>query len=390
MSEDRTRPYSKEEFDNLIEEGHQEQVRVNKLFEENKKLQAEIMNKKLKIQSEEVNRMSSIQESLEEEDITERKFSKSKMLKELEDRKNSVLFLNEKISKHFIAAPSSLIVIPSMTNNGKSTLTAHISEALVNDNKRVLILSNEEKEEDVRARISCLRTNVSFGDYKTNKCSTDEIETVLVDAEKLANEKKLIVISPQNEADAYKVTTVKGVMTTLEKAKGNFDAVLIDYYTNVNMSEVGTTDPWHVNNTLASKLNIFKDSAPFPMFVFAQCDAIRTDKKVDNKGQLDFESNHPMYRWKGGKSILLYATDIIELVKDFENSCSVLFAHKVRFSHGDLLRLHTLPFDKKQQRFVEMTAEWDAAATISKVTRKSKDEVIDSGLGDIFKEKKDD
>jgi hypothetical protein len=94
-----------------------------------------------------------------------------------------------------------------------------------------------------------------------------------------------------------------------------------------------------------------------------------------------------MYRWKGGQNLLVYATDIIELVRDFDNSCSFLFAHKVRFSHGDLERLHMLPFDRKMQRFVEWSAEFDASVTVSKVTRESREKEKDMGFKDIFKEK---
>ena len=379
--------FTRDEFEQKLEESYEKNLRTETLLQENKQINAEIQNKKLKLQKGEIDRISNIQEKIEDEDLSKRKFNKERMLKNLDDRKNAIVFLNENISEHFIAAPGSLIVIPSMTNNGKSTLTAHVSEAIIKDNKRILILSNEESEEDVRARVSCLRTNVSFGDYKTNKCTQEQIDKVLDDGESIANSGQFVVISPKNEADAYKVTTVKGVISTMEKAKGKFDAVILDYYTNVNMGEFGSVEPWHVNNALASELNIFKDTAPFPIFAFAQCEGFRTDKKVDDKGSLDYASQHPMYRWKGGKNILTYATDIIELTKDFENSCSFLFAHKVRFGHGNLIRLHHLPFDKKMQRFTKWSPEHDASVTASRVTRNTQDKLKSAGLADIFKEK---
>lgn len=385
MSDDtNNRPFTKEEFEQELQESYDNNLKTETLLQENKQINAEIQNKKLKMQKDEIDRISAIQDSLEDEDLSQRKFSKERMLKSIDDRKNAVIFLNEDISEHFVAAPGSLIVVPSMTNNGKSTMTAHITEALIKDNRRVLILSNEESEEDVRARVSCLRTNISFGDYKTNKCSPEQIETVLNDAEELANSGVFVVISPKDEKDAYKVTTVKGVITTMEKAKGKFDAVLLDYYTNVNMSEFGVVEPWHVNNRLATELNIFKDTAPYPIIAFAQCEGIKSEKKVEDKANLDFDSNHPMYRWKGGKSILTYATDIIELVKDFDNSTSILFAHKVRFGHGELERLHVLPFDKKMQRFTRWTPEFDAKVTASKVKRISQEKGKELDLANVF------
>ena len=377
-----------EEMAKKMQEVYDKNVKTQQLVNENRELQAEIHNQKLKIQKKEIEKVSRLHTELEQEDLTNRSFDKQRMLKEIEDRKNAVIFLNERISKHFIAAPGSLIVIPSMTNNGKSTLTAHIAEAIVNQNKKVLILSNEEKEEDVRARISCLRTKVSFGDYKTNKCTLEDIEKVLNDAEFMSKDAKLVVISPKNESDAYKVTTVRGVMATLEKAKGKFDAVIIDYYTNVNISEVGAQDPWTVNNALASELNVFKDSSPFPIIAMAQCDSLRNEKNKQELDDSDFEAQHPMYRWKGGKSIIIYATDIIELKKDFENSRSYLYAHKVRFGHGDLLRGHVLYFDKKMQRFSEWTPQIDAQVTASKAIRQTREQSAQIGLSTVFEEKK--
>jgi len=274
----------KEQFNDSFEKEIEEQAKYSKILEDNKKKSAIIQNVKLTMQAEAMEELAFLQESLKNEDLTKRSFE------------------------------------PSMTSNGKSTMTAHVAEALVNQGKKTLILSNEEAEHDVRARISCLRTNVSYGTYKQGKCTPEEEEKVRLDTEDLVNKGTLVVISPVNKIDSYKVTTVKGVMSTLEKAKGYFEAVILDYYQNVNISEMGTQEPWHVNNKLASEINIFKDSAPFPIIVFAQCKGIKSDTKVEDKANLDFEGSHPMYRWKGGSEILTYATDIVELTKDYKNA----------------------------------------------------------------------
>ena len=372
----------KKQFHEEITGSYEKNVEIEKIQQENREMGAVINNKKMKSHIKELAESEKIQQEIEKEDLTNRKFNREGMKKDIQDRKNAVKFFSESLSKDLIAAPGSLILIASMTNNGKSTFTAHIAETLIDENKKVLILSNEEKEQDVRARVSCLRTNVSFGDYKTNNCTDEEVEKVIDDAEKLSS--RLVVISTANKSDAYKVTTVKGVMTTLEKAKGIFDAVIIDYYTNVNMTETGTQEPWHVNNQLASELNIFKDTAPFPIILFAQCEGLKTDKKLESKSQKDYANNHPRYRWIGGKSIILYATDIAELERDFEKNCSILFLHKVRFGHGNLTQKHVFPFDKKMQRFIRnMTPEWDAKVTAQIALRKTQKDLEEMGLGNI-------
>jgi hypothetical protein len=379
---------SKEEFKEFLVESHEKSVEIEQIQQENREMGAKISNQQMKGKLKELEKSNRLKQELENEDLISRKFSRDKMKKDIEDRKNAVTFFNEEVSEDVIAAPGSLIVVASMTGNGKSTFTAHIAEQLVQEDKRVLILSNEEKEQDVRARVSCLRTGVSFGDYKNNKCTEEEYDTVLDDAEIVAE--RMVVISTDNEIDAYKVTRVDGVMKTLEKAKKDFDAVIIDYYTNVNMTEYGTQEPWHVNNKLASELNVFKDSAPFPIIVFAQCEMLKTDKKVEHKAQKDYANNHPKYRWIGGKSITLYATDILELEKDFDNSCSILFAHKTRFGHVSLEQMRVLPFDKKQQRFLgNMTPEWDAKVTAEKAKRKTQEDVQKYDLGNLTLQRND-
>lgn len=372
----------KKEFNESITEDYEKSVEIEKINKENFEMNAKLRNKKMRSEIKEIERSDRLQEEIENEELINRRVSRAKMKKDQEDRKKAVTFVNKTVSKDIIAAPGSLIVIASMTGNGKSTLTAKISDTLINEEKRVLVLSNEEKEQDVRARVSCLRTGISFGDYKNNKCTEEEYERVIDDAEEISD--RLIVIATATETDAYKVTRVDGIMTTLKKAKKHFDAVIIDYYQNVNMTEKGTTEPWHVNNRLASELNIFKDSAPFPIFVFAQCEMLKTEKKIDHKSQKDYANNHPKYRWVGGRGITLYATDILELERDFDNSCSILFAHKVRFSHGDLNPMKILPFDKKNQMFQdEMTAEWDAKVTAEKAKRRTQEDVEKYDLGNL-------
>jgi cytoplasmic iron level regulating protein YaaA (DUF328/UPF0246 family) len=389
MSEENNSNFSAEEFEKKIHQMREETVKTDKIIDENRKINAHIQNTRLKLQKIELEKIEKIQDQLQHVDITDDDWNSDRLEKDIKDRQNAITFFNKKLSKHFLPAPGSLILIPSMTNNGKSTFTAHLAEALVNENKKVLILSNEEKDSDIRARISCLRTGISFGRLKANKCNEEEQQKIINDTLILSSKKLLKVISPSDEVKGYMVTTVKGIMNTLEKAKGNFDAVLIDYYTNVNMSELGQIEPWHVNNRLASELNIFKDTCPYPIIMMAQCTGIKSDKKDQDKSNLDFDSNHPMYRWKGGQSIILYATDIIELTKDYNNNRSILFAHKVRFSHGDLERKHFLQFDKKMQRFVEMTPELDAQSISEKVTRLTKEKSKEMGLDKIFQDRKD-
>jgi hypothetical protein len=365
-----------------MQANYEKDIKRQALFEENKDMEQELKNERLKDQVQRKNKMQALRKNVEDEDFFSRGFDESKMRKDIEDRKNAVTFINKGISEHYIAAPGSLIVIPSMTNNGKSTLTAQIAETLVSEGKKVLILSNEESEEDCRARVSCLRTFVSFGDYKTSKCSDEQYNKVIQDVKYLVEEQLFVVIAPKTEEDAYKVNTVEGVMAMLEKANGVFDAVIVDYYTNVNKTEKGQVDPWHVNNEFATQLNTFKNTATYPIILTAQCNSVPSKKGETTHA--DMEAVHPAYRWKGGTNILTYATDIIELKREYDKSHSLLFAHKVRFAHGTLNRGQTLWFDKDMQRFIEKwTSEFAAKVTADRTERsEERDAQYQSLLGE--------
>ena len=94
MSDDmKNRPFTKEEFERELEQSYESNLETETLLQENKQINAKIQNKKLKMQSEEIDRISAIQDSLEDEDLSQRKFNKSRMLKSIEDRKNAVIFL---------------------------------------------------------------------------------------------------------------------------------------------------------------------------------------------------------------------------------------------------------------------------------------------------------
>lgn len=366
-------------------QGHfDKSAQTNKIIEENKELNALVQNKNLKNKSAQLEKSERLQRQVAEQDVLGRAFDKSRMLQDIEDRKRSVTFINPELSKHFILAPHSLFLVTGMTNNGKSTFVAHVAAALVKEQKKVLVLSNEEFEQDFFARVACLIINISFGDYKASTLTSDQNNSVVDAAEKLSQSGLLTVVSTNDDVDSYRVNTVEGVITTLKQVNNRVDCVLLDYYQNVSNTERGISDPWNANNLLASELNSIKWNISFPVIVMAQCKGIQSTK--EDKASLDFESNHPMYRWKGGQKILEVATDIVELVRDFDNSCSHLFMHKIRFSHGGIQRGHVLAFDKKMQRYQTWTPEFDLSLTKEKLVRRERKKELEFGMDKIFDE----
>ena len=368
-----------EELDEQLEQAYEKSKEISKLEDENKELNAKVRNVKLKRQASDLQKAVETTERIKQENILDRKADIESMQQDVEDRKRAITFIDTDLSKQIILAPHSLSIFCAMTGHGKSTLVAAVATPLINEGKRVLILSNEEIDNDVRARVSCLRVGVSFGAYKSNRCTQDQVDMVKNDAKSI--EHLLIVISNKNDDDTYRTTDINGIIETLKSVNGHIDLGILDYYQNANEEAGGMTEPWHNNNKLASNLNTLKNSLSFPLAVFAQCKSMDNKEKKDE----DFEASHPVYRWIGGTKILIYATDIIELARDFNNSRSRLYIHKRRFQDGEFKPVHTLGFDKKMQRFVKYTPEFDANIGMEKVLEKQaerdKDRLKKLGLG---------
>src|SRR5271165_5524049 len=83
-----------------------------------------------------------------------------KMLKE------RMTLINESLTAAIPFTRENLYLFCAYTGSGKSTVAANISWPLWRQQKKVLVISNEETDEDVLFRIACLEKGFSFNDYK--------------------------------------------------------------------------------------------------------------------------------------------------------------------------------------------------------------------------------
>jgi len=338
-----------------VKELNEEQKALGSTIEENKKIKTELDNQILKKRKEESDKTKNLKSLIESEDLLDIKVDIKRVIRDIEDRKQVIQFLFPGTEDVVLIAPHSMPLICGMTNNGKSTLTAAIAAPLVSSGQKVLIMCNEEASSDARARVSCIRTKISYGSYKNNKLSPDQYLAVVKDIK--AMEENLIVLGNEDDINSYRTTNVDGVVLTLNQAKNKFDLIIIDYIQNVTVDDIGTDAPHKANNRLAFALDVIKNTASCPIIVFAQCKSIAESKKQTTEEK--YASSHPAYRWVGGTEIIRKATDIIELVSDFKNSRSLLYVHKRRFQDADFSPLLMLGFDKQKQTYVPYNKEFE-------------------------------
>lgn len=243
--------------------------------------------------------------------------------------KKKMRFMNKEFDKAIPFYRKNLILIGAATGDGKSTTVANIiSESISQINpetgqkRKILVITNEEKAEDVYNRVTCL----SKGWHYTNHDKFDD-ETVKYLTQAIGPlSTRLTVIDDTHEGASGVTTTLEGICDIFENLianKINYDAVLIDYFQNIDFSRMNPElNQYQVQAALAKKLDKYKNRYPAPIVILAQV------RPAD-------DSNTPFkIRVEGSKSITNVSTCAIELVANKKELKSDWIIHKSRFNES--------------------------------------------------------
>lgn len=263
--------------------------------------------------------------------------------------KMSMRFINKSFDKIVPYFPKNLILVGAKTGEGKSTCVANIVFSTITQKnpatgkmRRALVLTNEEKSEDVYNRITCLINgwfyvnHDEFEDYQIKKM--DENISIL---------SKACTVIDNNYGMPGMTTTIEGIRTIFDnliRDKVYYDVVIIDYYQNIKSSkEDSRMGEWEVQAKLANMLDHYKNEYPAPIILMMQVNP-------PDKNETPFSQ-----RIKGRKIITDPATLIMEMVADRENHKTIWTVHKSRFTQSIGSSFET-GFDRG--RYVEYTDEF--------------------------------
>lgn len=296
----------------------------------------------------------------------------------MEAAKQAMTFITKSFKGVVPYFRKNLILVGGDTGDGKSTTVANIITTTITQENpatgkmgRCLVLTNEEAPEDFYNRITC---HINNWQYINHDQFTDIQRATFKEwIPKLAKGGRLTVIGDTYEGVSGNTTTVEGIeqiFTNLIARGEIYDAVLIDYYQNVQFSKNNPRlNQFECQAKFAAILDKIKITYPGAIILMAQM-----------KRLTDEEDTTPFnVRLKGSKVICDKATFIVELIPERKLLRSKWKVWKSRFTDSVGNSVHT-GFDKG--RFVEYDKGFQAkvalliAAQIEKEQMESLEGVI--------------
>jgi replicative DNA helicase len=230
--------------------------------------------------------------------------------------------VNKTLTEIIPFAKGSLYLFGAISGHGKSTLSANVTYSLTQEKKKVLVISNEEQQKDVLARVACLNLGLDFNMWRNMKMGGDRLK-VDVEIDRIMPYVTVVDMSRSRTTDS-----AEGVIKILDDAIiHDYAAVIIDYFQNIRRSsENALAKPYDVLLLIRDYLNGYVVRAPFPVILLAQLHPLSKAK-----GNTTFEE-----RIKGCKAIYEAASTAIEILREKQESGpdeSSFLVAKDRFGH---------------------------------------------------------
>jgi hypothetical protein len=278
--------------------------------------------------------------------------------------REKITFINDPLTTVIPFTRENLYLICAYSGNGKSTIAANISYPLWKQDKKVLVIANEESKQDVLFRIGCLELGLSFNDYKKGRMPLDKQAEVAKLFPFIAQKIKVLDVNYKGGL----TTKVEGVKSALNAVvDADYSCILIDYYQLIKFSvEKPQAKTYDVLNDFRIWLGQYIKKSNAPVVVFAQLHSIgkRANKDLDS-------------RIKHCADIYEPSTVVIEVVPNFEERTSAWLIHKDRFGFAG----QKIVCGFENGRYVKLTEEFK---------RDIAEKKLDRLQGKIAEEKEDD
>jgi len=272
-----------------------------------------------------------------------------------------ITFINKALTAAIPFTRENLYLMCGYSGNGKSTIAANISYSLYKEQKKTLVISNEEPKQDIIYRIACLELGYNFNDYKKGMMpKTQQLECMKL-YPKICEYVKVIDVN-YNNGITFTVEGIKNILTAVKTA--DYSAVMIDYWQQIKKSVLNPNRKGlDVLTDLRMWLGQYIRSSNIPVVLFAQLHSLGKRNNVELDSRI-----------KDCPSIYETSTVCVEIVPDFENKTTKFLIKKDRFGYQGM-KIECI-FDKG--RYVEITA-----AQLQKIQQDKIDGLLDTaGIGE--------
>ena len=230
-----------------------------------------------------------------------------------------ITLINDSLTAAIPFTRENLYLFCALSGSGKSTIAANISYPLWKQEKKILVISNEETKQDVLMRIAALELGYNFNDYKKGKMDPALQRNCIALFPSISKYVKVLDVTWRDGL----TTKIEGVQKALESVIGQgYSCVLIDYYQLIKDSLYDNTRTrYDVLNDFRIWLGRFIKRCEIPVCLFVQL------YSMGKKGGVkDIDA-----RIKECSAVVEPATVIIEAVPNFEESTTDFIIHKDRF-----------------------------------------------------------
>jgi len=258
-------------------------------------------------------------------------------------------FINNLLSAIVPVAAGNVYLIGGVTGGGKSTTVANIIIPILADQRKILVVTNEERRSDVYSRVACRNLGLSFYKLKRGLLHAETRQKINDECDRL--EDLMTVIGTDFQDNPDMVCTPEGLKLVFEHFAPGHDILLFDYYQNITISRVNDDPaPWVHQATFSNFLNIFKNSFQGPIFVMSQL--------MDAK---DKTTSSFKERIEGRKSIANVAPVHIEIKPNKEDYTTLFIVHKDRLTSCDGYKMK-MGFNKETGQYVNNDDDFKAKA----------------------------
>jgi hypothetical protein len=255
-----------------------------------------------------------------------------------------ITLINESLTAAVPFTRENLYLFCALSGSGKSTIAANISYPLWKQNKKILVISNEESKQDVLFRIAALELGYSFNEYKKGQMELEKQRDCIRLFPDISQYVKVLDVTWRDGL----TTKLEGVQRALDSVIGQgYSCVLIDYYQLIKDSLYDRERTrYDVLNDFRIWLGRYIKKCEIPVCLFVQL------YSMGKKGGVkDIDA-----RIKECSAVVEPATVIIEAVPNFEESTTDFIIHKDRF--GVAGHRITCPF--KDGRYAKAISEREA------------------------------